>query len=364
MPLGGLGEIDAVENVGQSGQVDVEMAVPAPALSGEQLVMAWTPSLGALVAVAGLGLVYALGVRRLRGKGGAWSRGRSWWFAAGLVSILLVTVSVIGVYADVFFWARAVQNITLLMITPMLLALGAPLTLLREILPGPARQRASQILHSPPARMLTFPLVITAVLIAPLYVLYLTPLYEASLRSAGVGAAVDVGLVLAGFVYFWTRFRLDPTPRADPYLISIGISIAEVIFDGVLGLTLWLGPLVAPHYYLALHRTSGPDLRLDQIIGAGVLWIGGDLAGLPFLAAIFTRMMREDQRHAAAIDAELDAREAASAGPVEPAEATAAFAPATSTPTPPPATPSQPRPPARLWWEDHPELAQRFRRPR
>ena len=155
--------------------------------------------------------------------------------------------------------------------------------------------------------------------------------------------------MIAGFLYFWTRFRVDPTPRTDPYLLSIAISVAEVIFDGALGLTLWLGPLVAPQYYLALHRGWGPDLRLDQIIGAGVLWIGGDLAGLPFLAAIFTRLMHEDQRHAAAIDAELDTLEAVSTS-ATPTQAT--------TPTFPPES----RPPARLWWEDHPELAQRLHR--
>jgi cytochrome c oxidase assembly factor CtaG len=336
----------------QSGPLEINVVVSVPAmLTWDQLATAWTPNVGALVAVVGLALAYGLGVRRLHRQGAVWPRGRLWWFAAGLVSILLVTISVVGIYADTFFWARAVQNITLLMITPMFLALGAPLTLLRDTLPGSARQRASRILHSQPACMLTFPLVITAALIAPLYLVYLTPLYEASLRSAAVGAAVGVGLVLAGFLYFWTRFRLDPTPRADPYLISIGISFAEVIFDGVLGLILWLGPLIAPQYYLNLHRGWGPGLRLDQIIGAGVLWIGGDLAGLPFLVAVVTRMMHEDQRHAAAIDAELDALEAAST----PGSATQNVSPGPS--------PEAHRP-ARLWWEDHPELAQRFRRSR
>jgi cytochrome c oxidase assembly factor CtaG len=324
--------------------MDVLLVSPPPPLTWGRLLTAWTPNPGVLVAVAALGVAYGLGVRRLRRGGVAWPVGRSWWFLTGLGSILLVTVSVVGVYAGTLFWDRAVQNITLLMITPMFLALGAPLTLLREVLPEPATRRASRVLHSTVARALTFPVVVTAALIAPLFVLYLTPLYEASLRSAVVGAAVGVGLVAAGFFYFWTRFRIDPTPRTDPYLLTMAISIAEVIFDGVLGLALWLGPLIAPHYYQALHREWGPDLRLDQIIGAGVLWIGGDLAGLPFLAAVVHRMMREDQRHAAVIDAELDAHDA-SAG-----------AAATSPTTP---VPTQPR----LWWEDHPELAQRFRHP-
>lgn len=307
-----------------------------------RLLTAWTLNLGALFVVAGLGTSYLLGARRLGRRGPAWSAGRSWYFLAGLASILLVTVTAIGVYAGTLFWARAVQNIVLLMVTPMLLALGAPLTLLREVLPDPARRRASRVLHSSVARALTFPAVVTVVLIAPLFVLYLTPLYEASLRSAILGAVVAVGLVTAGFVYFWTRLRIDPTPRTDPFMLAIAISVAEVIFDGALGLTLWLGPLIAPHYYQALHREWGPDLRLDQIIGAGVLWIGGDLAGLPFLGVVFTRMMREDQRQAAAVDAELDQAEAAS--PPDPTAADAAA-------------------PPRLWWEDHPELSQRFRRP-
>ncbi|HEY6424916.1 MAG TPA: cytochrome c oxidase assembly protein [Pseudonocardiaceae bacterium] len=324
-------------------------------LTWGRLWTAWTPAPGVLLAVAALALVYGLGVRKLSRRGVAWRSGRTWWFLAGLGSILLVTVSFVGVYAGTLFWDRAVQNIVLLMIAPMFLALSAPLTLLREVLPEPARRRASRAVHSSTARALTFPVVMTAALIAPLFVLYLTPLYEASLRSALVGAAVGVALVCAGFLYFWTRFRIDPTPRQDPYLVTIGISVSEVIFDGVLGLVLWLGPLIAPHYYQALHRDWGPDLRMDQIIGAGVLWIGGDLAGLPFLAAVMTRMMREDQRQAATIDAELDALDATSAGatdlPVVPGTTIA-----------PPNITSEPAP-ARLWWEDHPEIAQRFRNP-
>jgi cytochrome c oxidase assembly factor CtaG len=332
-------------------EVNVVVSVPPPALTWDRLATTWTPNVMALVVVVGLGLAYALGVQGLHRQGGVWPRARPWWFGAGLVSILLVTISAVGVYMDTLFWARAVHNIVLLMITPMFLALGAPLGLLQELVPRSVGQRASRILHSTPARVLTFPLLMTVALIAPLYLVYLTPLYEATLRSAAVSAAVSAGLVIAGFLYFWTRLRVDPTPRTDPYLLSIGISVAEVIFDGALGLTLWLGPLVAPQYYLALHRGWGPDVRLDQVIGAGVLWIGGDLAGLPFLAAIFTRMMREDQRQAAAIDAELDALEIASA-------------PANTTQATPSTSPPESHPQARLWWEDHPELAQRFRRPR
>ncbi len=68
----------------------------------------------------------------------------------------------------------------------------------------------------------------------------------------------------------------------------------------------------------------------DQTLGAGILWIGGDLVGLPFILIVVNRMSREDTRKAAVIDAELDAADEAG--------------------------------PTRLWWEDDPQLAERFRR--
>lgn len=46
-------------------------------------------------------------------------------------------------------------------------------------------------------------------------------------------------------------------------------------------------------YYLGVGRSWGPDLRVDQDIGAGILWIGGDIIGLPFLATVAVRMSKE-----------------------------------------------------------------------
>jgi hypothetical protein len=60
-----------------------------------------------------------------------------------------------------------------------------------------------------------------------------------------------------------------------------------------------------------------------------VLWIGGDVAGLPFVVALFVRWARDDARRAKQIDAQLDEE----------------GAPATA-----------------LWWENDPALAERFKR--
>ncbi|SEP54406.1 cytochrome c oxidase assembly protein [Amycolatopsis saalfeldensis] len=300
-----------------------------PPLSGATLFTAWTIDLPAVAVVLVLAAGYLSAVRRQP----VWSPGRTTAFLSGLATILLVTCSFLGVYDTTLFWVRATQNTVLLMVTPLLLALGAPVTLLmRTASPGLAAG-LRRYGRSGFARFITFPLSVTVVLIAPFLLIYLTPLYELTLDSPVVGGLVRLALALAGFLYFYSRVQLDPTPRGGSHLVSVWISFTEVVFDGALGLVLWLGPVLAPAHYAAAHPGWGPDPRTDQIVGAGVLWIGGDLAGLPFVGALFIRWARDDEKRAKQLDKRLDDEEESGK------------------------TPS-----SGLWWENDPELAQRFRR--
>jgi len=222
------------------------------------------------------------------------------------------------------------------------------------------RARLGRIRRSRAARALTLPPVVTLLLIAPPFVLYLTGLYDLVLRSTVVSGVVSLALLGAGFVYVASRLQIDPMPRRTHHGLTLAIGVAEVIADGVLGLVLWLGPLIAAGHYLALDRLWGPSPRIDQVIGAGVWWIGGDLAGLPFLAAVLARFQREDARQARRIDAELDAAEHASTD--QDRRQPAGDEALTQTDGPSPSGVSAPAARPRLWWEDDPQLAQRFHR--
>ncbi|GAA3541571.1 cytochrome c oxidase assembly protein [Amycolatopsis ultiminotia] len=307
----------------------IENVPTPPPLSGSTFCTAWTLDVPAVLVVFVLGVAYLAVARRQQ----TWAPGRTTAFLAGLATLIVVTCSFLGVYDTTLFWVRATQNTVLLMVTPLLLALGAPVTLLMRTAPPGLAGWLRRHGRGPLARFVTFPLSVTVVLIAPFLVLYLTPLYNVTLDSAVVGGLVRVALVLAGFLYFYSRVQLDPTPRDDSHLVSVWISFTEVVFDGALGLVLWLGPLLAPAHYDAVHRGWGPDPRTDQVIGAGVLWIGGDVAGLPFVGALFIRWSRDDEKRAKQLDRRLD----------EESEAGVA-------------------PPGGLWWENDPELAARFRR--
>jgi len=210
------------------------------------------------------------------------------------------------------------------------------------------------------------------------FVMYFTSWYTAVFHSTTVRELTYLALMAVGFVFFWTLLRVDPVPKEYSYGVSMWITGAEVVGDAFFGIAViaYQG-LIGGAYYEALGRPWGPSLRTDQVIGGGVLWILGDLVGLPFLAAQLIQFMREDESDAARIDAELDAEQAG----LEARQAATAGAPGLTAAS---AEPREPRPPAepdgpdgpspqdedqesqesprsQLWWETDPRFTSRFK---
>ena len=232
-------------------------------------------------------------------------------FGLGLAIMAIATLGSFGTYFGVLFFMRSFQTILLLLLAPLFLALGRPLSMAIAVFPRAGR-RLDRAIHSRVARVLTFPAITTLALIAVPFAMYFTTWYTASFHSVAVRELTHLALMTPGFVFFWTLLRVDPVPKAYSYAVSLWITGAEVIGDAFLGLAVIASTnLIGGGYYHALARPWGPSLGTDQILGGGTLWIFGDLVGLPFLVAQLIQFIREDESEAAEIDAELDAREAA-----------------------------------------------------
>jgi cytochrome c oxidase assembly factor CtaG len=319
-----------------------------PELTFARAFTSWCLDPWTLAAAVLLGAAYLLGARRARRGGTPWPASRSILFCGlGLGFAVIATMSSVGVYQPVLFYMRSVQTILLLLVVPLFFALGRPLSLIIAAVPRLGSWLESAI-RSRPARLLTFPVITTFVLVLTPFLVYFTPWYAAGFRSVLVAQVTHVALIVPGVVFFWTLLRVDPVPKAYPYIVALWITAAEVIGDAVLGLAVIADTnLLAGPYYHALGRPWGPSLATSQVLGGGVLWILGDIVGLPFLAAQLIQMIREDEAEAVVIDAELDA--AAAAVVAEPAQAGAMVADA-------PQTPAQ-----RPWWETDRRFADRFR---
>ena len=283
-----------------------------PELTLSRVFTSWTLDLPVLAVVLLLSGCYIAGVRRVRSGGQPWPAGRAVSFLGlGLGMLVIATMSWVGVYQNVLFWVRSAQTILLLLVVPLFVALGRPLTLMATALPRAGR-RIDAVLGTRGARVCTFPLITAAYIIATPFALYFSPWYASTFHSDAVRQFTYLALIAPGLLFFWTLLRIDPVPRQYPYLVSIWITTAEVIFDAALGLMVLADQnLIAGAYYRALARPWGPTLQVDQMFGGAVLWVFGDVVGLPFLVAQIVQMMRQDEREAAEIDAELDARDAA-----------------------------------------------------
>jgi cytochrome c oxidase assembly factor CtaG len=336
-----------------------------PELTLTGVLTRWTLDPWVLALVLVLGGGYLAAMRRVRradpgagglGEGGqreavAWPAARPIWFLGlGLGPLVLATMSWVGVYQSVLFYARAAQTVLLVLVVPLFLALGRPLTLVIAAFPGPAR-RIEAAIRSRPAKVLTFPAVTTFALVIVPFVMYFSPWYTAAFHSTAVRELTYLALMTPGFAFFWTLLRVDPVPKAYSYAVSMWITGAEVIGDAVLGLAIIAdNGLIGAAWYHGVARPWGPTLRTDQVIGGGVLWVLGDVVGLPFLAAQLIQFMREDESQAVKIDAELDARDAENAaGAVASVPAAAEVPGVADTPA------------ARPWWEADSRFTDRFK---
>ena len=323
-----------------------------PELTVSRAFTSWTLDLPVLLAVLAAGGLYLAGMRQVRRAGQPWPAVRAVAFLAGGTGVLVIaTMSFLGVYQRVLFWPRAVQTVLLLLAAPLFLALGRPLSLLIAALPR-FGSRAGAAVRSPAARILTFPAITALVLVIVPFLLYFTPWYEAGLRSDGVRELTYLALLAPGVVFFWTLLRLDPVPKAYPYLVVLWVTGAEVVGDAILGLAIIADQhLIAGSYYQALARPWGPSLREDQVIGGGALWILGDIIGLPFLAAALIAMIREDEEEAAQVDAAIDASAQAAASGEAVVTAEGAI----------PGELARAAAEGRPWWESDPRFTSRFR---
>ncbi|MEW2385821.1 cytochrome c oxidase assembly protein [Micromonospora sp. NPDC047707] len=168
-----------------------------------------------------------------------------------------------------------VQHLLLGMLAPLALVLGAPGTLaLRAV--GPRTGRAAvRLLRHPAAGALAHPVTGLLLTAGGLWLLYLTPLYRASLDNAGLHALVQLHFVLSGYLFAWSIAGPDPgphRPRVPVRLVVLGVGVAA---HAALAQVLYAGVLV-----------DVPATAAELQAGATIMYYGGDLAEILLALAL------------------------------------------------------------------------------
>ncbi|MDN5853911.1 MAG: cytochrome c oxidase assembly protein, partial [Actinomycetia bacterium] len=133
-------------------------------------------------------IAYAAGIVVVRRRGGHWPMGRAIAFGFGLVVMWQVTATGVEGYGMMLFSVHMFQHMMLTMTVPILLLMGAPVTLALRALParghGSALRRTIvTVLHSRAARVLMSPPVRWFVFLSGLYAIYFTPLFDSLMSN-------------------------------------------------------------------------------------------------------------------------------------------------------------------------------------
>ncbi|MGQ0623950.1 MAG: cytochrome c oxidase assembly protein [Sporichthyaceae bacterium] len=276
-------------------------------LTGARWLTGWSFEPLPLVAIVVAAGLYLVGVQRLQAAGNPWPVGRTAAFAGGLIAALIATSSAMATYDTVLLSAHMLQHMTLSMLVPILLALGAPITLALRTLPGAPRARLLSVIHSRVAAVLTFPVFAGAIFIVNPFVLYFSGYYEATLRNPWLHEVNHLHFVLIGCLWFWPLLGIDPMPRRIGYPQRVIAVFLTLPFHAFLGVAIMsMNTLIAAEWYLEVNRDWGASLLADQRTAGGILWVSGDLISLVIFAALFRQWVRASEREARREDRRLD----------------------------------------------------------
>ena len=269
-------------------------------------------------------LLYLAGVRRLTRRGDRWPVGRTVAWLAGCVLMLVATSSGLGRYAETQFSVHMSAHMLLAMIAPAVLVMGGPVTLALRALPAAGvdgvpgvREAVLAGVHSRPARILTHPLVVTALFIGSFAAVYFTGLFQILVSTHLGHLVMNTHFLLTGYLYYWVVIGIDPGPRGRRLSAParLGILMAPVPFHAFFGITMMntRQPL-AQTYYQRLNLPWVSDLVADQRLGGGIAWAATEAPLAVVIIALITQWARSDAREAErsdragsrAVDDELD----------------------------------------------------------
>jgi cytochrome c oxidase assembly factor CtaG len=279
-----------------------------PPLTPTRLLTEWTWEWSMAVAIAIAAGLYIAGLVVLHRRGDRWPVPRSFSFLlGGLGSIAIATMSALGTYDTVLFSVHIVQHMILMMVAPLFLALGAPVTLALRTLRPRARAMLLAVLHSKVARVFTFAPLTLALFIATPFVLYYSPFYEISLRSGFWHAFLHLHFLIIGCLLMWPLMGIDPVPGRISYPLRLLMLFLMLPFHAFLGISIMSSTtLIAESWYLAFNRTWPPSPLDDQYLAGGILWASGDALALLMLIALFAQWYAHSQREARREDRRLD----------------------------------------------------------
>lgn len=264
-------------------------------------------------AVAAIG-VYLAGVVVLRRRSVHWPPLRVVAWVLGWVLLLWVGSAGVWAYSGAAFSYHMLTHMTVNMLAPVLIVLGAPITLALRALPTQPRDQPlglremlSGVLAWKPLEWLMHPVVIGLLFISGTYMFYFTGLFEYLMRYHWGHQLMTVHFIIVGLLFFGLIIGPDPNPRELPAVAKLGFLFAAMPFHAFFAVALLSSDgVIAANFYQSLDVAWMTDLVADKKIGGQYTWAMGEIPMLIVVIALVAQWFRQDTREARRRDRAMD----------------------------------------------------------
>jgi len=231
-----------------------------------------------LVMVGAILIVYLAALWALHRARGRWNSWRTISFSTGIILLGVALSPSLVQWAYHDMRGHMVQHLLIGMVAPLGLVMGAPVTLAMKTMPRQTARLVTRMLGSSLFHVLSHPVTALVLNIGGMFVLYLSPLYNAAAGNPVLHHLIHLHFLAAGYLFTWAIAGPDPAPRRP------GIGIRVVVLFISIAAHAYLSKCMYAYLYPLYSGHSADEIRS----AARLMYYGGDLSELLLAIALFS----------------------------------------------------------------------------
>ncbi|SMX98955.1 cytochrome c oxidase assembly protein [Brevibacterium antiquum] len=262
-----------------------------------------------VVVAVGLSAAYIVGFINLRRRGDSWPIHRLVSWLVGMLFLVYVTSGGARVYGEIQFSGHMIQHMLLIMVVPLPMVLGAPITMLMR--GTKARTDGSRgirewvlwLVHTPYMRFFANPIFASVNFAGSLVIFYYSGVMKYALEWHLGHELMIIHFLGAGYLFAQALIGIDPGVERPAFPLRLLMLLITMAFHAFFGISImssevliegdWFGNIGADWGYSAIE---------DQQLGGGIAWGIGEFPTLFIAIMVAFQWSKSSDREAKRVD--------------------------------------------------------------
>lgn len=224
------------------------------------MIIQWMLAIPFLFAI----MLYLIAVKMANKRFRSWPLYRISLWIIGNICAIITVMGPLAERAHHDFVVHMVGHLLLGMLAPLLMVLGAPMTVFLRALPVRKARKLAIILKSRPLHVCTNPIFTSLLNIGGLWILYTTDLYIAMMSNPLLHMVVHKHVFIAGYLFTMSIIYIDPVSHRKSYLYRAIVLVIALSAHQILSKFIYANPPTGVH-------------AKDAEMGAMLMYYGGDV---------------------------------------------------------------------------------------